>query len=88
MPRWMLAVLVGREVLILLLGRLALRLGREIRINWPGRLAVWPVMSAIFFALVGLRDAATWLLAVGLALAVVATVLYVRDGLREPSSSA
>jgi cardiolipin synthase len=87
-PRWMLAALVGRELLILLLGQLALRRGREIRINWPGRLAVWPVMSAIFLALCGLRDAATWLLAAGLALAVLATVLYVRDGLREPSSPA
>ena len=85
-PRWMLAVLVGHELLILVLSQIALRRGRDLRINWPGRLAVWPIMSAIFFALCGLRDVATWLLALGLALVLTATVLYVRDGIRKPST--
>jgi len=92
LPRWLLAVLVGREALMLLLGQLWLRRGGDLRINWPGRLAVWPTMSAVFFGLCGLRTFATVLLAIGVALAVLATVLYVRDGLRaarrEPSTSA
>jgi cardiolipin synthase len=79
LPRWAIAVLVGREVLLLVAGELALRRGLELTINWPGRLAVWPTMSAIFFALVGLATLAEVLLYIGLALAYYAVVLYVRD---------
>jgi cardiolipin synthase len=88
LPRWLLAVLVGREALMLVLGQLWLRRGGDLRINWPGRLAVWPVMSAVFFGLCGLGAFATVLLAIGVALAVLATALYVRAALREPSTSA
>ncbi len=88
LPRWLLAVLVGREALMLVLGQLWLRRGGDLRINWPGRLAVWPVMSAVFFGLCGLGTFATVLLAIGVALAVLATALYVRAALREPSTSA
>src|SRR5439155_19302419 len=49
LPRWALAVLVGREAFMLVAGQAAVRRGAEVRINWPGRLAVWPTMSAIFF---------------------------------------
>jgi cardiolipin synthase (CMP-forming) len=79
LPRWAIAVLVGREVLLLVAGELGLRRGLELTINWPGRLAVWPTMSAIFFALVGLGTLAEVLLYIGLALAYYAVVLYVRD---------
>jgi CDP-diacylglycerol---glycerol-3-phosphate 3-phosphatidyltransferase len=79
LPRWAIAVLVGREVLLLVAGEVALRRGLELTINWPGRLAVWPTMSAIFFALVGLGTLAEVLLYIGLALAYYAVVLYVRD---------
>jgi cardiolipin synthase (CMP-forming) len=82
LPRWALAVLAGRELLMLLLGELALRRGVELRINWPGRLAVAPVMGAFFFAMVGWRTAGEVLLYIGLALALVASGLYVRDGRR------
>jgi cardiolipin synthase len=88
LPRGLLAVLVGREALMLVLGQLWLRRGGSLRVNWPGRLAVWPVMSAVFFGLCGLRTFATVLLAIGVALALLATALYVRAGLREPSTSA
>ncbi len=88
LPRWLLAVLVGREALMLVLGQLWLRRGGDLRINWPGRLAVWPVMSAVFFGLCGLKTFATVLLAIGVALAVLATALYVHAALREPSTSA
>ncbi len=88
LPRWLLAVLVGREALMLVLGQLWLRRGGDLKINWPGRLAVWPIMSAVFFGLCGLETFATVLLAIGVALAVLATALYVRAALREPSTSA
>ncbi len=57
LPRWALAILAARELLMLLLGRYAVRRGLELRINWPGRLAVAPVMGALFFALTGLDHA-------------------------------
>jgi cardiolipin synthase (CMP-forming) len=83
LPRWMLAVMVGREVFMLLAGQYALRHGATLKINWPGRWSVWPIMSALMMGLVGLRNAGTVALAIGLALAMVATVLYGRDAVRE-----
>ena len=80
LPRWAIALVVVRELFLLVVGLLAQRRGLELRINWPGRLAVWPTMSAIFFALVGLKTLAAVLLYIGLALAWYAVVLYVRDG--------
>jgi CDP-diacylglycerol--glycerol-3-phosphate 3-phosphatidyltransferase len=82
LPRWALAVLIARELVVVVLARVGLSRGMELKINWPGRLAVWPVMSAIFFALVGLETLAEVLLYVGLVLALVATAMYLRDGLR------
>jgi cardiolipin synthase (CMP-forming) len=79
LPRWAIAVLVVRELLLLVLGQVALRRGLEMTINWPGRLAVWPTMSAIFFALVGLATLAEVLLYIGLVLAYFAVVLYMRE---------
>jgi cardiolipin synthase (CMP-forming) len=83
LPRWALAVLAARELAMLVLGRYALSRGVELRINWPGRLAVAPVMGSFFFALVGLGKLAEVLLYVGLALALVATALYLRRGFDE-----
>ncbi len=82
LPRWAIAVLALRELAMLALGRYGLRRGVELRINWPGRLAVAPVMGAFFFAMVGWRTAGEVLLYIGLALALVASGLYVRDGRR------
>jgi cardiolipin synthase len=85
LPRWLLALLVIREVAIVVLARLALQHQRDLRINWPGRAAVWPVMSAIFLALCGVEEPAVVLLVVGLVLGMLALALYVRDGL-QPST--
>jgi cardiolipin synthase len=79
LPRWAIALLVARELFLLIAGNLALRKGYELKINWPGRAAVWPTMSAIFFALVGLTTLAAVLLYIGLVLSYYAVVLYVRD---------
>jgi cardiolipin synthase len=88
LPHWALALLVARELLMLVLGRYGLKHGVELRINWPGRLAVAPVMGGLFFPLTGLQTLGELLLYAGLALALVATALYVRDGVRavRPSS--
>jgi cardiolipin synthase len=88
LPRWALAALAGRELLMLALGEYGLRRGVELRINWPGRLAVAPVMGSFFFATAGLQSFGRVLLYVGLALALLATVLYVHDGLRMLRSNA
>jgi cardiolipin synthase len=86
LPRWALAVLVARELFMLIAGRIALKRGVVLRINWWGRLAVWPVMSAIFFGLCGVTDLAAILLYIGVAMTLMATALYVRDA--RPSTSA
>lgn len=80
LPRWALVLLAAREVVQLLYGQWALRHGIDLVVNWPGRLAVGPVMSAVFFALCGLEDFAAVLLYIGLVLAWWATVLYIREG--------
>ena len=79
LPRWAIALLVARELFLLVGGNLALRKGYELKINWPGRAAVWPTMSAIFFGLVGLTTLAAVLIYIGLVLSYYAVVLYVRD---------
>jgi CDP-diacylglycerol--glycerol-3-phosphate 3-phosphatidyltransferase len=83
LPRWMLAVMIGREVFMLLAGQYALRRGATLKINWFGRWSVWPVMSALMMGLVALKTAGTVALAIGLVLAVLATIQYGRDAIRE-----
>jgi cardiolipin synthase len=83
LPRWALAILAARELLMLVLGRFGMRRGVELRINWPGRLSVAPVMGSFFFAMAGVPVLAEVLLYGGLALALLATALYLRDGARQ-----
>lgn len=81
LPRWALAVVIAREVAMLALSRAALARGLELRINWAGRLAVAPVMGAVFFAMIPLHTVALVMLYVGMALSLVASALYIRSGL-------
>jgi CDP-diacylglycerol--glycerol-3-phosphate 3-phosphatidyltransferase len=81
LPRWAIAVLVARELYLLVAGQLALRRGIELSINWWGRWGVWPTMSAIFFALCGLTTLGAILLYIGLALSLMAAAVYTRDAL-------
>lgn len=83
LPRWALAVLTVRELAMLGLGRYGLSRGVELRINWPGRLAVAPVMGSFFFAMTDLRTFAEVLLYIGLSVALIATVMYARTGLHQ-----
>jgi cardiolipin synthase (CMP-forming) len=89
LPRWAVALVVARELVMLVAGQAVLRKGVELKINWPGRASVWPLMSAIFGGLVGWTTAAEILLYIGLVLSYVATVMYGRDAVRQlrmPSS--
>jgi cardiolipin synthase len=83
LPRWAIAIVVARELFMLGLSRYGLRHGAELKINWPGRVGVAPTMGAPFFAMAGVHWLALVLLYVGIALSLLATVLYVRDGLRQ-----
>ncbi len=83
LPRWAIAVVVVREVLMLALSRYSIHRGMEIKINWAGRLGVAPTMGAPFFAMTGVHALALALLYIGLALSLSATALYIRRGVSE-----
>ena len=83
LPRWALAVLAARELLMLVIGRYAMTRGVELRINWPGRLAVAPVMGSFFFAMAGLPVVGEVLLYIGLAMALVASAMYGASAVRQ-----
>ncbi|HWB69927.1 MAG TPA: CDP-alcohol phosphatidyltransferase family protein [Solirubrobacterales bacterium] len=82
LPRWALALLALRELSMLLLAQYGLRHGVDIEVNWPGRISVFPIMGGIFFAMVFAGWVPSALLIVGLGLAILATILYARAGLR------
>ncbi len=83
LPHWALAVLAARELFMLCLARYAMSKNVELKINWLGRWGVWPVFSALFFALCGVDWLALACLYVGLVLVLGSTVQYVRDGLQQ-----
>ncbi len=93
LPRWALAVLVARELAMLVLAQVGLRHGMDLKINMVGRWAVWPVMFAIFLAMIVDTWVATASLYIGLVLTLWATAIYFADGYRfmqarhRPSSS-
>jgi CDP-diacylglycerol--glycerol-3-phosphate 3-phosphatidyltransferase len=92
-PRWALAVLIARELAMLVLAQVGLRVGMDLKINMVGRWAVWPVMFAIFLTMIVDTWVATASLYIGLALTLWATAIYFADGYRflqardRPSSS-
>jgi len=82
LPHWALAILAARELFMLFLARYAMQRGVELKINWLGRWGVWPIFSALFFALCAVDWLALACLYLGLVLVLGSTVQYVRDGLR------
>jgi cardiolipin synthase len=80
LPRWALVVLAVREIVTPIYGQWALRHGIDLKVNWPGRIGVWPAMGSIFFALVGLETLAEILLYLGIFFLTWATALYIREG--------
>lgn len=93
LPRWALAILIAREVAMLILAQVGLRVGMDLQINMVGRWAVWPVMFAIFLSLLLDSWVATASLYIGIVLTLWATAIYFADGYRflqarrRPSSS-
>jgi cardiolipin synthase len=88
LPRVALALLVARELLMLVAGRYALSRGAELKINWWGRLAVTPVLAALFAGLVGWKTIGAILIWIGLAMAFMATFEYARSIRRQLSGGA
>jgi len=86
LPRWALAVLAIRELGMIPFVRYGMKRGADIKVNWPGRLSVWPLMSALFFGLADVLVLAEILLYIGLVFTIWATVLYVVDGRRQLST--
>jgi cardiolipin synthase len=78
LPRWALAVVAVREVVTLVLARMALKRGVDIEVNWIGRIGVFLVFGGIFWSMV--FD--WWIIragfVLGVALTVAATFVYVR----------
>ncbi len=87
LPRWALVVVIARELFMLGLSRYGLSRGVELKINWPGRVGVAPTMGAPFFAMAGVHWLALVLLYCGIALALLASALYVREGIQQTRSS-
>ena len=83
LPRWALALLVARELFMLVAVLLALRAGLDLHINWIGRIAVWPTMSAVGAALFGWDGIDEAFLYIGLAGSIAASVQYGIDAVRE-----
>ena len=80
LPRWALALLVLRELVTLGLAQYGLLHGVDIEVNWLGRVAVFPIMAAIFFSMLFGGWLPATLLIVGLVLSILATALYARMG--------
>ncbi len=87
LPRPALAILAAREVITLVLAQIALRRGIDIEVNWIGRIGVFLVFGGIFWSMV--LD--WWIIragfVVGVAMSVLATVVYVRVALGRPHAS-
>ncbi len=83
LPRWAIAALIAREALMVVLARIALARGVDVHINWAGRIGVLFTFGAPFFALASADAPAHVCLYAGLALAYLASALYVRGALAQ-----
>lgn len=83
LPRYLVVLVLARELLMLCVSVPALLRGLELRVNWVGRLSVWPLMLGAFIALWGDTWVAEALVWIGTAGAYWASWLYFRDALRQ-----
>jgi cardiolipin synthase len=82
LPRWALIVLAARELVMVVLTRIGMRQGMDLKVNMVGRWAVWPTMAALGLSMVSTTWVADALLYLGLVMTLWATALYFRDGWR------
>lgn len=81
LPRWALAVLAAREVVTLILARMALRRGVDIEITWVGRVGVFLIFGGIFWTMVFDWWGTVATFYAGILIGVAATWFYIRAGL-------
>jgi cardiolipin synthase len=82
LPRTALAILLAREAGMVILGAIALRTRLDLDVNWMGRTSVWLTMSGLGLALIADVGLAKTLLYAGIAGSLVATALYIGEGVR------
>jgi CDP-diacylglycerol--glycerol-3-phosphate 3-phosphatidyltransferase len=85
LPRWALAMLVAREVVMLAVAQVGLRRGLDLEINWLGRIGVLLVMSAIFLSLCFGSWVLDAIFVAGVVVSLLASVVYIRGGLARVS---
>ena len=82
LPRWALLVLAVREVATVVLARMSLRRGVDLEISWVGRVATFFTFAGLFWSLVIDHWITVAVFLIGVALGIVATLLYVQDSRR------
>lgn len=83
LPRWALVALAARELMTLVLARKALRQGVDLDISWVGRLATLFTFGGLFWTLVFETWITEAMFVIGVALGIIATVLYVQAAKRQ-----
>jgi cardiolipin synthase len=87
LPRWAIGVMIARELAMLLVARLGLSKGIDVRVNWPGRLSILPLMGGLFFAMAGLHTVGEVFFLIGVALSLIAFAMYLEYGLKTAPTS-
>lgn len=86
LPRWAIAIVVVRELIMLVASRYGLKRGMDIEVRWYGRLGLWLILSGVWLALIWRTAVAEVLFLAGTALTVIAAALYLRRGYLEIAS--
>ena len=79
LPRYLIALVFLREFLMLVMAVPVVRRGIEFRVNWIGRLAVWPLMAGGFLALCVDSWVANLLVWIGVVASYAASWLYFKS---------
>jgi cardiolipin synthase len=79
LPDYLMILIFVREALMLALSIPVLARGLDIKVNWIGRLAVWPLMAGGFIALCVDTPVANVLVWIGVVGSYAATYLYVKS---------
>ena len=78
-PRPLIDLLVLREVATLVMSLVAFRMRIDVKINWIGRLSVWPLMLGGLLAMATSGEFGVVLVGIGVAGAYLATLSYARE---------
>ncbi len=82
LPRWAIAIVLTREVFMILVSRYAISRGLKIEVNWIGRLSLWMIMIGAGLAMIDASDVSDAIFVAGAFLSLAATTKYLIDGKR------